>query len=879
MKLSVRVINRDIVRDVVLDILVQCAVSYQNNSKTLPCMSTHNHASPIFLQALRMTSRDWRAGELRFLLAALALAVAALSAVGFFVERLNSALTRDAAQLLGADLVIRSDYAIRDEWRAKAKQYGLLTAETVTFPSMASTGKGEEADTRLVAVKAVSTTYPLRGAITVKLDGDRASTTPIPAPGSVWVESAFLTTRHVHVGQTLQLGEREFLIAGEILLEQDRGAGFMNFAPRVMLSLEDLPSTGLVQPGSRITYRLQLAGDANSVSQYQQWLDEFIKQNAVRGVQLESLESGRPEMRTTLDRARQFLSLVGLLTAMLAALAIAIAARRFMQRHTDSCAMLRCLGLKQDEVTLLYFIEFTVVGVVGSLLGVALGFSAHFFLLKWLGALITSELPPPSWLPVGQGLATGCLLLLGFALPVVVQLRNVSHNRVIRRESEPAQTMTLVTYAMGLVSFIALLVWQARDLKLGLLTCGGFIVGMAIFMLISWLLLRAFQAIAFPLTWHAWRFAQTSLKRRPSASALQIVALSLGLMALLLLTLVREDLLSAWRKSTPPDAPNHFIINIQPDQKAPLADRLMARGVADVSLQPMIRGRLIQVAGRVIQPDTYQEERAQRLVEREFNLSTMASLPEHNSIIEGQWFDASTAHGEASVEQGLAKTLGLKLGDQLRFEVAGQSVDVKITSIRKLDWSSMRVNFFVIVSPDVVPNLPTTWVTAVHLPASEISIVSQLVKSFPNLTIVDVGSMVTQVQQVINQVIAAVEFLFMFTLVAGVMVLSAAMLVSQHERAHESGLLRALGATRIQLSRAQWVECLLIGSAAGILAATGASLVGWLLAHQVFDFDWSVSPLLWCVGLLAGALCSFAGGWFGLRHVLSVPPMQTLRDA
>ena len=398
-------------------------------------------------------------------------------------------------------------------------------------------------------------------------------------------------------------------------------------------------------------------------------------------------------------------------------------------------------------------------------------------------------------------------------------------------------------------------------------------------LLISWLLLRAFQAIAFPLTWHAWRFAQTSLKRRPSASALQIVALSLGLMALLLLTLVREDLLSAWRKSTPPDAPNHFIINIQPDQKAPLADRLTARGVADVSLQPMIRGRLIQVSGRVIQPDTYQEERAQRLVEREFNLSTMSSMPEHNSIIEGQWFNASTTHGEASIEQGLAKTLGFKLGDTLQFDVAGQSVDVKITSIRKLDWSSMRVNFFVIVSPDVVPNLPTTWVTAVHLPASEISIVSQLVKIFPNLTIVDVGSMVTQVQQVINQVIAAVEFLFMFTLVAGVMVLSAAMLVSQHERAYESGLLRALGATRIQLSRAQWVECLLIGSAAGILAATGASLVGWLLAHQVFDFDWSVSPLLWCVGLLAGALCSFAGGWFGLRHVLSVPPMQTLRDA
>jgi putative ABC transport system permease protein len=348
---------------------------------------------------------------------------------------------------------------------------------------------------------------------------------------------------------------------------------------------------------------------------------------------------------------------------------------------------------------------------------------------------------------------------------------------------------------------------------------------------------------------------------------------------LLLLTLVRDDLLSAWRKSTPPDAPNHFIINIQPDQQQPLTNRLLATGVSDVSLQPMIRGRLIQVSGKEIQSDSYQEERAQRLVEREFNLSSMTSMPEHNAIVEGKWFDANKALGEASVEQGLAKTLGLKLGDSLRFDVAGQAINVKITSIRKLDWSSMRVNFFVIVSPDVAQSLPTTWVTAFHLPLSQTLLVSQLVKSYPNLTIVDVGSMVAQAQQVIDQVIAAVEFLFIFTLAAGVMVLAAAMLVSQHERAHESGLLRALGATRSQLSRAQWVECLFVGSAAGSLAATGASLVGWLLAHQVFDFEWTVSPLLWCVGLIAGMTCAFAGGWFGLRNVLSVPPMQTLREA
>ena len=833
---------------------------------------------PIFLQAARMTRRDWRAGELRFLLAALAVAVAALSAVGFFVDRMNAALTRDAAQLLGADLLVRSDYPVRASWREQAQRSGLSMADTVNFPSMATTGKGDAADTRLVAVKAVSSNYPLRGAVSVKQGERTEERVGGPASGSVWVDTPFLTTRKLAIGDRVQLGEREFTIAGEIVLEQDRGAGFMNFAPRVMLSLADLPSTGLMQNGSRVTHRLQLAGEPGKVREYQRWLEKEIKQGSVRGVQMESLESGRPEMRTTLERARQFLALVSLLTAMLAALAIAMAARRFMQRHVDACAMLRCLGMTENEVSLLYLIEFTLIGVAGSLTGVLIGFGAHYLLLQWLGALMTAELPPPGALPAVQGMATGLLLLLGFALPPVLQLRKVPHNRVIRREQQAPQAFTLAGYALAISSFVALLLWQARDLKLGLLTSGGFFAGLLVSTLVAWLLLLGMQRLRFPLHWPAWRFAQTSLRRRPSASALQIVALSLGLMALLLLTLVREDLLSAWRQSSPPDAPNHFMINIQPEQKRLIADELSAQGIADAPLYPMIRGRLLQVDGRDIGPESYAEERAQRLVEREFNLSTMSDMPAQNTVVDGRWFDAS-AHAEASVEQGLAKTLGLKLGDKLRFDVAGQPVDVKITSLRKLDWGSMRVNFFVILSPDVAAALPSTWITAFHLPPASVGLVNALVRAYPNLTIVDVGSLVAQAQQVINQVIAAVEFLFLFTLAAGVMVLAAAMLVSQHERVHEGGLLRALGATRQQLERAQWVECLLVGAGAGALAATGASLVGWVLATQVFDFEWSVSPLLWIAGLCAGIVCAFAGGWFGLRGVLSRAPMQILREA
>jgi putative ABC transport system permease protein len=827
--------------------------------------------------ALRMTRRDWRAGELRFLLAALAVAVAALSAVGFFVDRMNAALERDATELLGADLLVRSDYPLRETWRAEAGARGLLMADVVSFPSMATTGNAETEDTRLVAVKAVSSAYPLRGDLLLRTKNAERTTRGAPQAGTVWVDTALLSLRGLHLGDAMTLGERRFTIAAEILLEKDRGAGFMNFAPRVMLALQDLESTGLVQNGSRITYRLQLAGNASDVTSFQRWLENEIKVNEVRGVQLESLASGRPEMRTTLERARQFLSLVSLLTAMLAALAIAMASRRFMQRHLDAVAMLRCLGLRQSEVTRIYLIEFILVGTVGGLLGAVIGFGAHFLLLEWLGALMTTRLPPPGWMPLVQGVATGLLLLLGFAIPPVLQLRNVPHNRVIRRERNSPKAFTVSGYLLALASFMGLLLWQARDLRLGLLTSGGFVVLLAVSFLAGWLLLRLLQLVRVPPGWPAWRFAQTSLKRRPAATVLQIVALSLGLMALLLLTVVRQDLVAAWRQSSPPDAPNHFIINIQPDQREAIAQELAQHGIADVSLAPMIRGRLLQVDGRNISSATYTEERAQRLVEREFNLSTLMALPAHNTITEGRWFD--DAQPEASVEQGLAKTLGLKLGDLLRFDVGGQSIDVKITSLRKLDWGSMRVNFFVILNPSSAHSLPSTYITAFHLPASQQSLVNQLVRHYPNLTIVDVGSMVVQVQQVIDQVIAAVEFLFLFTLVSGVMVLAAAMLISQNERAHEAGLLRALGATRRELSHAQWVECLLVGTAAGVLAASGASLVGWVLSHQVFEFEWQFSPLVWIIGIAAGIVCAFSGGWFGLRHVLSRPPIQTLREA
>jgi putative ABC transport system permease protein len=828
----------------------------------------------MLLQSLRMTLRDWRAGELRFLLVSLVVAVAALASVGFFVDRMRTGLVRDAHQLIGADVVVVSDLPADPSWKAEAERLGLHTAQTVAFPSMALARTGDDSLSQLASIKAVTPGYPLRGHLT--LNGNEA-VKGIPAPGTVWVDPAMLDALKLHLNDTIRLGRMQFTVARSIEREPDRGTSFANFAPRVILPLSDIPGTQLIQNGSRVTYRLLAAGDTEAVAAFQKWMHDAIKSGNLRGVNVESLESSQEDLRNTLDRARKFLSLVSLLSAMLAAVAVAMAARRFMLRHLDACAMLRCLGLTQNQVTVLYLLEFLAVGVAGSLLGALLGFAAHYVLIEWLGKLVTDDLPAASIVPGAQALVTGLVLLVGFAIPPILQLRDVPHNRVIRREQDAPRVATVSSYALGLLAFLGLLLWQAGDLKLSALTAGGFLGCLMLFSLLAWLGLRVLRGMRTASRHSAWRFAVTALQRRPGATVVQVVSLALGLMALLLLTVIRGDLVDAWRKSTPADAPNHFIVNIQPDQEHDIATRLTQAGVQDPLLYPMIRGRLVRINGKAITGTTYAEDRARRLVDREFNLSSMRDAPAKNQIVAGKWYDDNAP--EASVEEGIAKTLGIHLGDTLVFDVASQIVEAKVTSLRKLDWGSMRVNFFVIINPKAMADMPQTWVTAFRLPEQAAGFVNALTRDYPNLTVIDVGSILRQIQSVVDQVVTAVEFLFLFTLASGVLVLYAALAGSQDERTREAGLLRALGATRAQLSRAQWIEFALIGGLAGLLAASGAAAVGWGLAKWAFTFEWKFEPVVWLAGIAAGTLCSFIGGQLGLRNVLNQPPLRTLREA
>ncbi|BCL86337.1 hypothetical protein MAFF211471_14200 [Ralstonia solanacearum] len=838
----------------------------------------------ITAQSLRMLRRDWRAGELNLLLIALVLAVAALASVSFLADRMHAGLEHDARQLLGADVVVVSDLPLPPDIEAHAASSGLRVSHTATFPSMASAlaaGASGEPASQLAAVKAVDAGYPLRGTVKVSTAREAAGAPvhTIPEAGTVWVDPPLLEALGARVGEAIRLGTRTFRITRVITQELDRGAGFMNFAPRVMLPMADLPSTGLVTFGSRVTYRLLVAGPDAATAAFHAWAEHELQARHLRGVRIESLQNGQPQMRETLDRAERFLSLVALLAAMIAAVAITMAARRYTARHTDAVAIIKCLGLRQGQILGLFALEFLAVGVIGSAVGVALGYGAHWLLVASLGSLVTVSLPAPSAWPALVGVAAGLVLLVGFAVPPLLSLVRVAPLRVLRRDAGERAIATWVGYALGSAAFFALLVVSARDLKLGALTAAGFGAAIVVFALMAAGGLRALAASLGRARALAvgWRFALAVLERRRGVSVLQTVSLAVGLMALLLLAMTRNDLIRSWHNATPADAPNRFIINIQPDQVAPVSQALAQAGVVQPRLYPMVRGRLTQVNGQAIGRDSYAESRARNLVEREFNLSYAAAQPPENRIIAGQWF--SGQRPEASVEEGIAKTLNLRLGDVLRFDVAGQTVDAPITSLRKLDWSSMRVNFFVILPPVALRDMPQTYVTAFRIPAGRADLPARLVQAFPNLTVVDTELILQQVQDVLDQVTAAVECLFVFTLAAGVLVLYAALSGSRDERLRDAGVLRALGAGSAVVRQTQYAEVLIVGGLAGLMASAGAIAIGWVLSAQVFDFPYRFNPAILPVGIAAGMLCAFAGGWLGLREVLRRPAMATLRDA
>src|SRR5258705_248238 len=678
--------------------------------------------------ALRMLVRDARAGELRVLALALVLAVGGVASVSFFADRVRQALTREAHQVLGADVLMTADHAWSPEFRDEIARRGLSGAESISFVSMARSGQ----ETLLAADKAVTPGDPLRGKprIAPRLNTTDADADANPPQGVVLLDERMMAELKARRDDTIELGRARFRVGAVLPLEPDRGVSFMNFAPRLMMRLADLPATGLVQPGSRINYQLLAAGEREGIRQLEQW----AKARLSRGERIDSLDNARPEVRAGLDRAQNFLGLTAMLAVVLSAVAIALGTRRYTQRHLDGYAVMRCLGAAQSQLFALFAWELLVLALAASVAGCALGFVVQTLVAWWLAPLIPGTLPPPGPVPVLQGAATGSVLLVGFALPPLLQLKDVPALRVIRRDVGAPRQGALAVYVVGLAAVFGLLLWQAGELKLAGYVFGGFSAAFGIFAAIGYGALQAIGRLGRTGS-VSWRYGLANLLRRPRANAVQITAIAVGLTAILLLTMIRGDLLDAWRGRLPPDAPDRFLVNIQPEQREALSEFLDANGVKRPQTFPMVRARLVAINGKQVGAEDHSEKRPKRPIEREFNLSYLSALPADNKITEGAWVGAEDlARGAISVEHWIAERFGVRIGDKLEFVSAGRGFSGPVTSVRKLEWDSMRPNFFFITTPALLKDFPASNISSFNSPPRDAPLTSRLTQPFPTLT-------------------------------------------------------------------------------------------------------------------------------------------------
>lgn len=819
--------------------------------------------------ALRFARRELSSGEQTLLALALIVAVSAMTSVAFFSERVERGLKVRASQLMSADLVVDAMAPLPDTLAAEARSRGLVVSGSTTFPSMVMT----DGQVALANFKAVAGNYPLRGQVTVRqADGRLLQGALRPAPGTAWVDGRLLTRLGLRLGGTVAVGNRRLVLAGEIVREPDASLSLYNFVPRLMFNQADLAATGLIVPGTRAHWRLLVAGDAPAVSGYGAWLEARLP----RGARIENVEEVRPEVREAMNRARRFLGLTAMLTVALSAAAVALAVRRYLARHWQPVAVLRCLGLTAAEVGRLFAGQFVMLalacGAIGSLAGFGLQQGIACLALSAFG----TSLPAPGlsvWL---LGPLSALLLLAGLALPPLWAVRKVPTLAVLRAELRPAQSGVLAPLT-ALVALLALAIWQQADVSQALWMFSGIAGFFALAGGLAWLMLMLTRRLAHGVTGIGWRFGVAALARRPWLAVIQVVALSVGLMALLTLTVVRTDLLDSWRASLPADAPNQFVINLQPAQSTAFARTFVDSRRVPPELAPMVRARLVAINDHAVSPRDYPEGEARRLAEREFNLSWRNTLPPGNRISAGVWWGRG-ADDQFSVEQGLARKLGMSLGDTLTFDVAGTRVDGVVSSLREVPWDSFRVNFFVLATPSMLTGQQAGLVTSFYLPPRDQAFANLLVHRFPNITLIDVSEVLSELRDVVDRIAHAVEALFTLTLAAGVLVLWAALAATRDERLFDAALLRALGASHRQVRTVILAELAWLGLFTGAVAGVGATAVGALAASRLFDLpfvlDWSLLPLGAGVGLVLVPLA----GWPLVRRVLNQAPAIVLRS-
>lgn len=820
----------------------------------------------------RLLLRDWRAGELRILLSALIIAVSATTAISFFTDRLQRAMLGQSSELLGGDLLLQSPRQLEASWLTQAENEGLESVEVLAFPSVVVSGE----QLQLSGIKAVREGYPLRGGLRVadRPFGEERPTAEIPGEGKAWVEARLLPLLEIEVGDTLELGSLTLTVERVLTFEPGGGGNLVSLAPRVLINFADVARADILRPGSRVTWQYSFAGAEQAVQRYKKWLRSRLEPSH----RLQDVREGRPTVGAALDRAEQYLGLASLIAVLLAGVAIAMGARRYSERHFDVTAVLRCLGAGQRDILALFLPQLLWLGLVGGAVGVVLGYLVQFGLFYLLRELLPATLPAPGLMPVLMGFLTGITVLAGFALPPVLRLRDVPALRVLRRELAPMPLRGWLVYGVAMAA-MALLMWRyTGSASMTLSVLGGAAAALLLLGLLALGLLRATRSLHRGVG-VAWRYGLNNLWRRPMLSISQILGFGLTLMAMALIALVRGDLLSTWQTQLPDDAPNHFVVNVLPDDVESFRGFMQARGIENAELYPMVRGRLAGINGeRLAEWVGLDNERA-RAVQRELNLTWSDTLPGDNTLVSGRWWRPGD-EGQAlvSVESGVAERLKVELGDELTFSFGSGDLIARVVSVRTVQWDSFRPNFFMIFPPGVLDPYPATYMTSFYLPPREKGELARMIREFPAVTVIDLDRIMEQVRRILTQVTLAVEYVLVFVLLAGFAVLYAALQASLDERLYEGALLRTLGASRRQLRAGHLAEYALLGALAGLLAAGGAELIAFILYKQVFQLPYGIKWQLWLLLPLIGAVLIGAAGYWGTRRVVQQSPLVVLNN-
>lgn len=829
-----------------------------------------------FELAWTQTVSLWRAGALRVLVFALVLAVAAITAVGFFTQRVDSALNQQGGLLLGGDIALRADHALDENYIATAKTLGLNVAQTFEFPSMVI----HQEASQLAEIKAVGQGFPLRGDLTIQqADGKTAVVKHGPQLGEAWVEPRLANLLDITIGSQVEVGDKLFTVTAILEQEPSRGGDMFGFAPRIMLHADDLPATGLIQFGSRVKYQLLFAGAPNAVAEYLNNTSGQLQ----RGEKIEDVKNARPEIKSALDKAQQFLGLSAMVSVMLAMMAMLLSAMPYIKQSLDTFALMRCFGATQRILMQVLSLQTVMIAFLSALIGIVIGFVVQLGLAKLAGSLFVETLPQVSIFPAFVGVFAGVVMMFAVVVPHAWQMRGLTAMNILRRDTLHQSFSALYKYLPASIVMIGMVFWQAHDFKIAMSTLLAVLGLCVIVALFAYFLVRVVTQVLHiapqqPLT-NAAKIGVHNINRRFGLSVMQMLGFSIGLMVLMLLALVQGDLIRNWQASLPEDAPNRFVINIQTPQIALIKTLFTESNIDNATVFPMVRGRLISINQQAVNTADYADERARRLAEREFNLSWTADMQSDNALEAGRWWTPDE-HGKPyiSMEQDLANTLNIKLNDVLTFDIAGNALSLTVTSLRKVDWDTMRANFFAVTPPGVLEEFSASYISSFHLPQNANDRLNQLVKTYPNLTVIDIAALMQQVRGIMQKMSSTIQYVFLFSLLAGVAVLYAALVATQQERITEATLMRVFGASRAQVAMSYFAEFAMIGAIAAVVAAVAANALAYYLSIKLFNIPFQFNiGLSASIVVISAVLIPFAA-WLGLRQFLNIPPRQLLNS-